>query len=486
MKANKAITTYQRLRTQPLWRLLAADHGPIIIGLLQTHLFENQRSLPASIFFERLSRDLEELRGRGEDIPQTAQAYVADWLAKGYLERRFPVGATEEEYELSSAAASAIRYVLGLVEPRSAATESRLATVIHQLIRLSEETETNPETRIAALVAERERIDREISAIQRGKLVALPDARALERVREIIALTDELIGDFRQVRDEFESLNRDLRLRIMNNEDNRGEVLSALFAGVDVISQSDAGLSFSAFWRLLTDPEQGASLEDALEKVMSRPFSTQLDARERRFLTRLTGTLLEQSGSVHKVLQHFARSLKHFVQSREYLEQKRLNQLFKDAQQAAIAIKDERKINNLLSYPLVLSSSRLRSLSQWSLHDPATRLIKVGVSEGEALSVNLQAISELVAQSEINFRGLKSNILALFQTQSPISIADLLNQFPAHQGLGTVVGYLALGSRHGQRTNDYESIGWSGSDKRRRRARIPLIYFLKEKAHEFA
>ncbi len=229
MKATKVIASYQRLRTQPLWRLLAADNGPTIIGLLQTHLLENERSLPASLFYERINNDLEELRARGEDIPQTAQLYAADWLAKGYLERRFPAGALEEEYELSSSAANAIRFISSLIEPRSAATESRLATVIHQLVRLSEETDTNPETRIAALIADRERIDREIHAIQHGKLVSLPDARALERAREIIALTDELIGDFRRVRDEFEFLNRDLRIHIMRNEGNRGEALDALF-----------------------------------------------------------------------------------------------------------------------------------------------------------------------------------------------------------------------------------------------------------------
>ena len=49
MNAAKLIATYQRLREQPLWRLLAAHHGPIIVGILQTHLDETVRSVPASI-----------------------------------------------------------------------------------------------------------------------------------------------------------------------------------------------------------------------------------------------------------------------------------------------------------------------------------------------------------------------------------------------------------------------------------------------------
>lgn len=88
MKASTTIATFRRLRTQPLWRLLASDHGPLTLGLLQTHLYESERGLPASIFHERIERELEELRVRGEHLG-TAQSYIAGWLSEGYLERRF-------------------------------------------------------------------------------------------------------------------------------------------------------------------------------------------------------------------------------------------------------------------------------------------------------------------------------------------------------------------------------------------------------------
>ncbi len=152
MKADKAIATYRRMRAQPLWRLLASNTGPAVIGLLQAHLYESERSLPASIFHERIARDLEELRAQGEDFPQTAQAYVASWLADGYLERRFPAGASEEEYELSTATVEAIRFVSGLEQPHSAATESRLTLVIEALARLAEDTDTDKFRRIDRLM----------------------------------------------------------------------------------------------------------------------------------------------------------------------------------------------------------------------------------------------------------------------------------------------------------------------------------------------
>ena len=484
MKADKAIATYRRMRNQPLWRLLASDNGPVVIGLLQSHLYENERSLPASIMFDRIRRDLEALRAQGEDFPQTAQAYVANWLADGFLERRFPAGATEEEYELSTAAVEAIRFVSSMAKPHSTATESRLALVIQALVKLAEDTDIDKFRRIDRLMAEQARIDKEIDAIQKGQMRVLPHATALERTREIITLADDLTGDFRRVRDQFEQLNRNLRERLMDNEGSRGEVLDSLFAGIDLIAESDAGRTFSAFWRLLTDPEQAATLDQALDSVMSRQFVAQLDAKDRRFLLRMTRNLLEQGGAVHEVLQTFARSLKHFVQSREYLEQRRLNQLLKDAQRAALALKDEVRATETLQYTLELTSCRLGSLSQWVLHDPSLQALPDGMHDGEAPSIDLESIGELVAQSEIDFRTLKANVRDVLEKRSQASIGDVLEQHPAVQGLGSVVGLLALGSRHGYKSENQESVSWVGDAAGQRSARIPKVFFLQERVNE--
>ena len=484
MKADKHIAACRALREQPVWRLLASRHGPFVIGLLQTHLLESENRLPASVFLERIDRDLEELRARGEDFPQSAQTYIAEWLREGYLERRFPSGAVEEEYEVSSSAAIVIRFISGLAEPRIAATESRLAVVIQQLVRLAEETDSNPETRVASLLSERERLDRQIDEIRSGRAVLLADSQALERIREITALADGLASDFRRVRDDFESLNRELRERLLDDESTRGDVLERLFAGVDVIGESEAGRTFSAFWRLLTDPGQSATFDGALDQVMSRGFASQLQAKERRFLHGLTRTLLEQGGMVHEVLQHFAGSLKTFVQSREYLEQRMVNQRLKDAQRAALALRDEVRTTAALDYVLSLTGSRLSSLSQWLLYDPSLDAPPGGMQNADASPITLESVADMVAQSEIDFRGLKANIRAVLDERSQASIAEVLISFPASPGLGSVVGYIALGSRHGVLAGAEETVEWRGSDDQYRAARIPAIYFLRERAHE--
>lgn len=478
MNIAHQVAVHQRLRGETAWQLLAGTNAPVAIGLLQAHLFGKERRLASSILNERIARDLEVLRSDGRDV-QTSQVYLSQWLAAGYLERSYEAGASEEAYELSAAAIQAIRFVEGLGERRTVATESRLSLVIQQLVQLAEQTETDPEARVEQLMRERERVDAEIASVRAGRMEILSSDRATERAREIVALADELANDFRQVREKFQHLNRQLRERIVQSDGARGGVLEELFAGVDVIAESDSGRTFKAFWRLLTDPGQSLELEEALEQLLSREFMRTLDRRERRFLLGMTKLLLERGGDVHEAMQQFARSLKQFVQSREYMEQRRLTQLLKDAQRLAIEIKDSVRATHEIGHTLHLTSAKLASLSQFRLHDPGRDRVAVGIPLAEAAEISLEAVGELVAHSEIDFRSLKAHIANLLATCDQLSIAQILEAYPAEQGLGSVVGYLALGTRHGVPARQTETVHWQGQDGVGRRARIPCIYFVK-------
>ncbi len=489
MKHRERITRYRHLREQPQWKLLAADHAPEIIGLLQGLLMDGDRTLPASVLNERLQRALDQLNGDelSRELPRTAQAYVAHWLAQGWLERRLPEGADQEQYELSTQALQAIRFADSMEQARVAATESRLALVIEQLSQLAAQTEADPDARLSALRDERDRIDAEIARVSAGRVTALDGKRALERTRQIIGLADELTEDFRRVRDDFEQLNRDFRERIIDDEGERGDVLSKLFEGVDVIGESDAGRSFQAFWRLLNDAEQSAQLDAALETLLARGFARRLDRNERNFLRGFTSTMLERGGQVHDVLQNFARSLRGFVQSRGYLEQRRLNQLLKQAQSEALALRDDFPAQRAIGRDLQLTTSRLRSWSQWKLHDPRSAQVDGNVEYNDAASISLESVGDLVASSEIDFRTLRRDLRDLLDRQPKLSIAQALSQREAPQGLGSVIGYLSLGTRFGSViAGEQELAEWRGGDGQIRRARIPLVWFTQERRHELA
>ncbi|MFO1269537.1 MAG: DUF3375 family protein [Rubrivivax sp.] len=102
------------MREQPLWQLLAALKAPAILAVLRAVFPEGETALPGSLLHERVARELAALREAGEELPQAAALYVADWLRQGWLLRRLPEAASEETYELSVEAATALRFVAGL------------------------------------------------------------------------------------------------------------------------------------------------------------------------------------------------------------------------------------------------------------------------------------------------------------------------------------------------------------------------------------
>ena len=474
------------LRGAPLWKLLAADNAVFIVAALQELLLDTEKVLPASVLYERLGQALAELRAAGESLPQSAQAYVADWLSHGWLTRRLLPGEDDEVFELSTEAATAIRFIASLTQKRALATESRLAGVIHQVQKLAEATDGDQDSRVIGLLAERERLDREIDSIRTHGVTVLPAQRALERTREIIVLSDELAGDFRRVRDDFDRLNRSLRQSLIEYEGSRGEVLEALFAGVDMIGESEAGKTFAAFWRLLTDPDQSESLREALDAIVDRPFARQLEAKERKFLVNLTNVLADEGSGVHDTLQSFARSLKSFVQSREFLEQRRLHSLLKQATGAALDARNLMRPTQELGYDLTLTSGRVRSIDQWSLYDPAGRIADTHMQDADPSELDFAHLGDLLRMSEIDFRSLRHNVRSVLDQKAQASIAQVLQEFPAAQGLGSVVGYIALGVKHGVRggSDASELVSWHGQDDVLRQARVPTLYFVRERYGE--
>ena len=486
MSSARRAGQYDALRRQPLWQLLAADNAPQVLAILENLWLEQERTLLSSIAQERLTRELTRLREEGYNLPQTAQSYLYEWLKHGWLERRLRVGSSEEEYELSAPAVQALRFAQNQLKPRNTATESRLTSVIEQVSHLAEETNNNPEARLARLLAERERLDKEIEQTRAGHIKTLTSDQALERAREIISLVEDLAVDFHRVRDGFDKLNRQLRTDILQYDESRSRVLEALFNGVDLIAESEEGKTFNAFWRLLTDNAQSATLLDALDEVLSRPFARRLDPEERKFLHRLTDRLMTEGSLIHEVQTQFARSLRTFVQSSEFQEQRRLQTVLKQAQQAALGARDTVSLVRPLPFHLTLTVAEFSSAGQLTLHDPELHAPPTVVTQVELPPLDLSQIDEMVRQSDIDFPQLKRNLLELLRHRSQVSVGEVLTIYPATQGLGSVIGYVALALNNGDAgpAEQKETVFWTDRQGSICKAALPLFYFVKERASE--
>lgn len=458
------------------WRMLRADSAPVMVAVLAAHLGGEERRIESEEFYERIDADLDDLRAHGFALPTTAKGYCADWRTAGYLVRRPAETSRGETFELSPAALTATRFLTQLAQPRQAATESRLSSIAAQLHRLAVDSDPDARTRIARLEEQRAQIDAEIEAINRGEAPPLAQERALERVRDILASAEDIPSDFARVRAEFEELNRDLRARVLESDAAQRAVLDDIFRGVNMIDESDAGRSFSGFAALVLDPERGQQLEDDIRSVLERDFTGRLSSAERRFLRRLLRTLKERSGEIHDVITTFARGLRRYVQSQEYERDRVLRRELRAALAGGHAASARIKPYRPTEVHLALSAVPMRSAGALRLHDPAAFDAPEDVTAHQAAPVSIEELRALARETEIDFDELTTNINRALADAGSVTIADVLRQFPATQGVASVVGLLALGADQGVPSTP-ERIEWQGVDAMTRAAVVPGYSF---------
>lgn len=456
-------------------KLLRADLMPVLVAILSAR-FADVRTIPHGEFVALVAEDLDELRDAGHLLPQTAQAYVSGWIRDGILIRR-PTEAREETVELSRSVSDAVRFVTAIEQPLSTVTSSRLSNVAELLTSLAQASDPVPTSRLASLRAERDALDEQIARVEAGDFAPLDTEVARERLREILRLADEVPGDFAKVADDLDRLNLSLREQIINHDGSRGSVLEQVFAGVDLIETSEAGRSFSAFHRLLLDPSLTDAFDEAVDAVLSRTFTSNLDVREVAFLRQYLSTLQRESAHVRQTLTSFSRSLRRFVETQEYREHRRLVAALDAADQAAFAALQTLPPTRALGRALDLTSVAIASIGSWQLHNPADYRAAEDVVEHPSMPLDLEQLRALVRLTEIDFRELEANVANTLAELPTATIGDVLTRFPASQGIASIVGLALLATGNAVRAPGEELWVWESRNGQSKSVRGPRYVF---------
>lgn len=463
--------------SDPALRLMRAEQAPVLAGLLGTHLGGDERRLEAEELYERLDIDLERLRAHGLELPLGAKGYCAAWRAAGYLLRRPALDSRGETLELSPDAIAAIRFVQGRAAPRSSVTESRLSSLAAQVRQLAIDTDPDVSTRIALLEEERERIDRQIEALRSGEDWTLDPERALERVRDLLNQASEVPDDFAQVRAEFERLNAALRVQIIESDASQAAVVDEIFRGIDHISDSDAGRSFAAFSQLVLDPAMGAAFDADIHRILDRQFARDLTPNERRNLRTFLMTLKFRSSEIHDVITMFARALRRYVQSQDYQHDRVLRESLRQAQHAGVEAAKHIRPWAPIGLSLELSAVAISSIGAIDLHDPAELAATEEIITHETSEADFAELRAIARETEIDFDELTRNVNAVLAEVPSCTVGEVLSQFPATQGIGSVVGLLMLAAEQGTHEETQEELSWVGVDKVERSAMVSTHRF---------
>jgi hypothetical protein len=466
-------------RTHPAWRLLMADHAPLIAGFLhRVFIAPNVRVMPREELISRLDDELYALRETGDEeaFSRGAAAYLDDWASneKGWLRKFYPPGSDEPHYDLMPATEKAISWLESLTRRTFVGTESRLLTVFELLKQMVEGSETEAEVRIAELEKRKTEIDREVERIQAGEMTLLDDTALKERFQQVNTLARELLGDFREVEYNFRQLDRDVRERIATWEGHKGALLERIFDKRDVIADSDQGKSFRAFWDLLMSPARQEELSSLLEKVFCLEAIQSLSADTR--LKHIHYDWLEAGEQTQRTVARLSQQLRRYLDEQAYLENKRIMQLIHDIEVQALPIREVMPKGDFMAIDDPAPTVRL-PMERPLYSPPVKPVITAEVLNGREEDVDTGSLFE---QAVVDKAKLQANVRAMLAGRSQVTLQEVIQAHPVQQGLAEVVGYLSLAALDAGAVFDEdnpEAVTWRDDQGVEKSATLPRVIF---------
>ena len=474
--------TLERLRqTHAGWRLLAADHASFIASFLYaSFIAPNVRTVPQGELVARLEDHVFALRQRkgDETFPRAPGDYLDDWASErhGWLRKYYPPQGDEPHFDLTSMAERAIEWLMSLRGRPFVGTESRLMTVFNLLQEIVEGTESDAGRRLAELEKKRKALDDEINRVRKGFVDVLDATKVKDRFLQVENTARGLLADFREVEQNFRNLDREVRARIAAWEGSRGALLDEIFGERDLITSSDQGKSFGAFWDFLMSEDRQEELSYLLDKTFALAAVKALGPDPK--LRRVHHDWLHAGSTAQKTVGRLSEQLRRLVDDKAFLENRRIMQLLRSIEQHARAVRlqppqlplvelDEcgPEVELPLDRPLFTPPFKVRLLS---------KLLTEGTSD--------DAANALFDQVFIDRRKLLERIQRLLQTRPVCSLAEVLAAYPLEQGLAEVVAYLSLAADDPHASIDDsrdETVMWTDPLGASRQATLPLIVFAR-------
>ena len=476
-----------RLRQHhPAWRLLRSDHAALIASFLhRAFIAPNQRLLMQSDLAEALEDELFALRERTGDgaYPKAALDYLNDWAdpEKGWLRKFYQQGADEPCFDLTPATEKAVAWLASLTERSFVGTESRLLTLIELLRQMSAGAEADPEVRIEDLRRRRDEIDAEIERVRSGDLPLLDDTALKDRFQQFIQMAQELLADFREVEQNFRSLDRRTRERIALWEGSKGALLEDIMSERDVIEDSDQGRSFRAFWDFLLSNTRQEELTRLLDRVLALDAVAGMNPAART--RRVHYDWLKAGEHAQRTVARLSAQLRRFLDDRVWLENRRIMDLLHGIETKALELRQSPPHDDAFRH-VATPVADVRLPMERRLHRPAVKPLIADV-ELDAGDEDVDA-SALFTQVLIDKPRLARHVRYALQSRSQVTLRELCELQPLQHGLAELVGYLELAGETFRATMDEtvsEPVFWHGAradgEPIVRQARVPRVIFVR-------
>lgn len=431
------------------WQLLASRRAPLVISCLQSLFEHGQDGVAVDDATQALAKLLEQHASdseygiEGNDFFRAARLEIRGWIKMQLLVER------DDRLYATDPLETAFRFAQSLDGRIMTSSASRLMVVQDFIEKLEASINPSATARTARIKRQIVALERELADVESGHMDIPSDSEVSERVRETYALAMGLRADFRRVEDSWRDADRNLRQRIISEQQNRGEILDSLLSSHDNLIQTQEGRVFHAFHQQL---QQSVALEDMknrIRAILKHPATLRaLSIAQKSELQWLTMRLVKESAAVIRTRARSERDVKGFLKTGLAAEHHRVGALLNDILQVALEIDWSRQKIRQQPAPLPALSIRVDNLPAierlrfYSYEDVDSQDLDLSVRPPDLTTVDPEFWDALNGLDRNALRQATLEILTL--AGRPLSLSEIAEQLPPTHDLETLTVWLGL------------------------------------------
>jgi hypothetical protein len=443
------------LKNSPSWKMLRSRNAVLMVTFFYKQFkATNEHEIPNSVLVQKLADYLDELNYQDEEEPidlsslnldsvDRAKRYIEKWTQENYLRNYIDESSKQVINAYTIHTEKAFRFLELLKDRDYAPTESKFKDIFNKLEELIDNSTENPAKKIEELEKKKEEIDDEIRQIKReGFVKTYENYQIQERFEDVTRLANELVGDFKEVEDNFKTIVRDIYEKQSNNLLTKGKILQYTFDALDELKERTQGKSFYAFWNFLIDDGSQEELKFLVSEVYKILEDRGIDYNE-KFLRKLK-SLLHQAG--RKVLDSnnlLADKLTRVIAEKDLLERKQARETINEIRNLALQMID--KTPSLDEY-IVIEGDAIIDLPMERKFVEAEEIISEFKDQPNVAAniIDFNSLDKVVNGANVNKIQLQKKVQRILNDKSPISLGEVLKEYPVTKGLAEVLGYFSL------------------------------------------
>lgn len=441
-------TFSERFNRNIAWKLLRAPNASLILTVLY-QAFDKAvtYSVAESDLIEIIQRILEQ-SGLNNEVKKTPLEYLNDWSNENYQYLRKAYrdnGYVEAYYDMTPDAQKALNFVKSLQSQSFAGTESKLYIFTELLKKITLGTSVIPQEYLSELEKQKQELEIKIAQAKRGIVPKLDDTEIKSNYMQCMSISQEISSDFRIMQSNFKHMLREFKLKILNHDGTKGEIINEFLGNTDYIKDSDQGKSFTHFRKQMLD----GVYRDEFKKMVGKLENVRALKDFKQANGKLANGIYEEwfEGFNH-VLHCFRQvnaQLKIFVANQYFIKNKIMMDRINSIELMMLKYFEGKIKNNEHFMSIELPKAKVNlplDRKLYNVKEPI-ELTKTSITDNTPLE-NEVDLSPLYEQISIDKRQLEENIREVMGTNQTTTLKNVIDHFKVEHGIEEVLTYIAV------------------------------------------